>query len=357
LNGQVKFLPFLAVLALPLHAAEVAASLNLVPATTTVNRFTVKISVKDPGTGLIATDTKTSNATGNFLTRMEVNPATGKVSQMSFEGGKIMLSDMAFNLRVLLFVTVATLNTKGLEGFATTPLPPAPVDIPTGNFDASLHDFTINKGTITGSVVGSDEPVNADFTETPLTGPGDGTGTVVLTPVSQNSVSYTYLATIELPVDIEEILEDQGGSVRVTGRLRAQNQIVVPKDPFTVWASTNGLGAIKFTDELRPGAVAGMVWAMGLQPNSPLPPHAPRIVSSGPPGARILSARIELPASGSAGPLLVEVSDSLAAGSWLPAPAAAVLGGLNPLPAGSKGTVTVALEGGRRFVRLSASAP
>lgn len=353
----MKFLPTLALLALPLHAAEVEANLNLVASSTTVNRFTVKISVKDPGTGLTATDTKTSNATGNFLTRMEVNPATGKVSELSFEGGSVALSDMAFNLRVLIFVSVATLNTKGLEGFAITPEPPAPVDEPTGNFDASFHNFTITKGTITGNVIGSDEPVSITFDDNPLSGPGAGTGTVVLTPVSQNSVSYTYLATIELPVDFEEVLEDQGGTVKITGRLRAQNQVVIPKDPFTVWASANGLGAIKFSDELLPGALAGMVWAMGLQPNSPLQDYTPRIVSSGPPEDRRLSASLELPASGSAGPLLVEISDSLAPDSWLPAPAASVLGGLNPLPAGSGGKVTVALEGGRRFVRLSASAP
>jgi len=357
LNGLVKFLPALALFALPLHGTEVEATLNLVSASSSVNRFTVRISATDPGTGLTATDTKTSNATGNFITRMEVNPATGKVSELSFEGGKVALSDMNFNLRVLVFISVATLNTSGLEGFAITPEPPAPVDEPTGNFDASYHNFTITKGTITGNIVGSEGPVSVTIDENPLSGPGTGTGTVVLTPVSQNSVSYTYLATIELPVDFEEVLEEEGVSVKVTGRLRALNQVVIPKDPFTVWASTAGVGSVGFSDEIRPGEPAGLVWAMGLQPDESLADHTPRIVASGPPDDLQISANLELPATGSAGPLLVEVSDSLAHDSWLPAPAATVGGGLNPLPPGSGGRVTVTLEGSRKFVRLSATAP
>jgi hypothetical protein len=338
---------------LPLQAAEFAGSLALVPATSSANRFTVRIDAVDPGTGLVATDTRTTNASGFIRTRMDVDAEAGKVRTLSFEGGDVALTDMNFNLRVLVFVTVATLNTSGLRGFPTTPLPPGPVDFASGAFEAANHDFTINQGTVTGAVVGQEEPISANFSESPVTGPGEGTGTVLLSPVSETATHRTFQATVELPVAIDQTSDD-GIRIRVSGRLRAQGQIVVPKNPYLLWASAAGLGGLEFTTEIRPGEAAGLLWAMGLQPGDSLTDHAPQIVT-GPQGNP--TALINFPAGGSAGLVTVEISNTLAVGSWAPAPPATLSSGANPLPPGTKGPVTLELSGSRGFVRLSATRP
>lgn len=336
----------------PLHAAEVDGVLTLVASTSTVNRFSVRIDALDPGTGLTATDTRTTNASGFVNTRMKVDTEAGKVAELSFEGGDVALTNMNFNLRVLVFVTVATINTSGLRGFPTTPLPPGPVDFASGAFDAAYHDFTVNQGTITGTVVGQQEPVSANFAETPVTGPGEGIGSVLLAPLSETATHRTFRATVELPVAIDQA-SDEGFRIRVNGRLRAEGQITAPKNPFVLWSVAAGIGGTGFISEVRPGEPAGLIWAMGLQPGDALAAHGPRMLAG--PGQP--AAMIELPEGGSAGALTVEVSSSLAAGSWVPAPAAALSTGANPIPPGTRGQVTIELTGERRFVRLSASAP
>jgi hypothetical protein len=353
LNGWVKLLAALVLVALPAHASEVAATLDLVPATAEANRFTVRISAKDPGSGLSAADTKTSNATGNFLTRMEVDPATGKVSQLSFEGGNLALSDMTFTLRALI-INVATLNTRNLKGYPGTSSPPASVDPETGDFEANQHTFTITEGSITGTIITSPDPVSFTIGDSPLSGSGAGTGTIVLMPVSEDALSYTYRATVELPVDFEETLEEEGVAIKVTGRLKAQNDVVLPKDPFTIWASVGGLDGVGFDSEIHPGEPAGLLWAMGLQPSDSLRTHMPQI-RIGAEAER--TAHLEFPASGTAAPLTIETSDSLAADSWVPASPGSISVGQNPLPIGIQGEVTVTLDGARKFVRLRATAP
>lgn len=343
----------LGLLLLPLPAAEVEGVLNLVTATTSVNRFNVRIDATVPGNPT-ATDTRTTNASGFINTRLRADAATGTVQQLSFEGGDVALSNMNFNLRATVFfipISVATLNTAGLRGFPTTPLPPAPVDSASGTFAAADHQFTINQGTVTGTVTGQTEPISADFADAPVTGPGVGTGSVILVPVSETASHRTFTATVNLPVSIDENSEE-GVRIRVTGTLRAQGQIVVPKDPFIVWATSAGMPGLSFANEIRPGEPAGLVWAMGLQAADSLAAHAPRMQG----GLTAPAALITLPAGGSAAPLTVEVSENLATGSWTPAAAAALSTGANPIPAGTQGPVTVELTGPNRFVRLSASA-
>jgi len=345
----------LIVLLAPLHAGEVEGVLTLVPSSSAVNRFSVRIDALVPDTGQTATDTKTTNASGFINTRMKVDTEAGKVAELSFGGGDVALTNMNFNLRVIFLifpVTVATINTSGLRGFPTTPLPPGPVDFASSTFDAADHDFTVNQGTITGTVVGQEEPVSANFAETPVTGPGEGTGSVVLVPLSETATHRTFQATVELPVAIDQA-SDEGFRIRVNGRLRAQGQITAAKSPFLVWSVASGIDGVTFASEIRPGEPAGLVWAMGLQPGESLAAHGPRMLA----GPGHPAAMIELPAGGSAGPLTVEVSASLAAGSWTPAPAATLSTGANPIPPGTRGPVTIDLAGERRFVRLSASPP
>lgn len=355
---MAKFLTlFLATaLLLPARALEISAPLTLVPSSSSANRFNVAVTAS-PATG-----SSTTNATGTVNLRMQVDPATGKVSELSFQEGKITFSNMTITLRAFIFITAATMTTNGLEGFAWTAAPPAPVNSANGIFDAALHRFTINKGTVNGTTaiaIGATPAgttFGANFTEEPISGPGEGNGTITLTeiPASATPSTRTWRTNISLPLNLLQTTDLEGTSVtiRLTGTMRAESNLVIPRSDYYAWTIANNLPAPAFDSTVRPGEPYGMVWAMGLAPTAPLRPHLPSVILAGGP-----RAQLTLPAGGTAAPLIVEVSNQLTTGSWAPAPAASVTGGANPLPPGSKGTVNIQLTGPGQFVRLRANAP
>jgi hypothetical protein len=195
-----------------------------------------------------------------------------------------------------------------------------------------------------------------NFAETPLSGTGEGTGTVALVeiPASATTATRTWKTTLTLPLNILQTSDLNGTAVtiRFTGTLRAESNVVVPRNGFYQWTLANSLPTPAFDSQVRPGEPYGMVWAMGLAPTASLRPHLPVIALAGGP-----RAQISLPPAGTAAPLIVEISDLLSTGSWSPAPAAAVSIGANPLPAGTSGSVSVQLSGPKQFVRLRANAP
>jgi hypothetical protein len=353
------FLPLFTALLLPASALEVAGPLTLIPASSSANRFNVTITAAS-----LATGTGTTNATGTMNVRIKVNPATGAVSELSLEQGRIFFSNMNIPLRAFIFVTVANTSTSGLEGFAWTAAPPAPVNPANGATDAALQRFTIDKGTVSGVTTSSlipNVPVGTtfatDFAETPFSGPGEGSGSVTLVeiPAQATPSTRTWKTTVVLPLNVLQDTDLDGTQVtiRMTGTLRSESNLVIPRNDYYAWTIANGLAAPAFDAEARPGEPYGMLWAMGLQPSSSLRNHLPVIAA----GAGSPKAVMALPAGGTAGPLIVEVSDLLTADSWAPAPAASVTGGANPIPAGTSGPVSVQLSGLRQFARLRANAP
>jgi hypothetical protein len=340
-------LGFLCALLSPLTAAEVSGPLTLVNQTG-FNRFTVRIGAA----GVF--DTENPTATGTMNVKLNVNPSTGKVSQLSFEGGNVALSNMNFSIG-LFFVPSAYVNliTTGVSGQPSTPNPPAPVTTSTGEFDAALHEFTINQGAITGVALGT--PLNENFSTTPVTGPGQGTGTITLTEVPglATATTRTWTTVVVLPLDFTDTQDLDGTQVTVdvSGTLKASGNLVIPKTNYLAWVAQYSLGAPVFGSPIRHGEPHGMVWAMGLTPSASIHQYLPRIITGGPSPIALM----EFPAGGTAGPLLVEVSHSLAPGSWVPALATDLSVGANPIPAGTPGVVTVDLNGGNRFVRLRAN--
>lgn len=351
----LRLLSLCSALVLPAAALEVAGTLPLVPSSSAANRFNVNITAS-PAAG-----SGTTNASGAMNVRMQVDPATGKVSQLSFEEGRISFSNMNIPLRAFIFITVANITTSGLQGFAWTPSPPAPVNPATGNIDASLHNFTVDQGQVNGAttVAFGDVPAGttfgADFADTPISGPAEGTGTVTLVeiPAQATTATRTWKTTLTLPLSIVQTSDLDGTAVtiRLTGTLRAESNLVIPRNEYYAWTLDNDLPTPPFDSEVRPGEPFGMLWAMGLAPTQSLRPHLPAII----PGTGNPQAVMTLPASGTAAPLIVEVSDRLTADSWSPAPPASLSGGANPIPVGTSGSVAIQLTGPHQFARLRAN--
>ncbi len=333
---------------LQLKGAEVARGFPLV-SEAGVNRFSVKIKVTQ---GILsAEDTQISTLTGAMETRLRVNVGSGKVSGLEFTGGNVAFSNLVFTFRAgLIPVGSATMN--GLVGSPSTPAPPAPVTIGTGDFNAALHEFTIHTGLLNSNAAGSTTTRN--FAEEPARGAGSGTGTIVLTelPSQATATTRTWRSVLTLPVDFTQVQNIDASTtveIKVTGTLKGAADLVIGKTEFSAWTLEGGLGTPAFDSVLSSGARAGLVWALGLSPEESPEAHFPVVSAAGP------VARIVLPARGTLAPLTVEISENL--GSWRNAPAASVSGGANPLPPGGTGMFTVDLPGPERFVRLRADGP
>lgn len=353
-------LAFLALSAATAMAFPGTGILTLTTPDSSQNRLTVKISASASGT--VASDTKTTDVSGILNAAMDIDPATRGVTRFTINGGDILMSDMLFKLRASLFITVATINTIGMRGTAFTRVPPGNAT-PTatgGTFDASQHSLWINQGTITGSItipLQPATPINANFTDSPVEGLGNGTGSLQVVLGTATSTHRNCTVTMTLPVDFTDALDLDGTPVTVTvkGTIKATGNIPVPLNSWIDWTLFHNLTNPGFTTIPAPGAAPlGLAWAMGFDPGVPASRVTPTMN-----GGALHAATLVLPATGTRGPLRLEQSDSLTSNSWQLAPATAVSLGQNPLPVGTSGTVTVQWPSSatRRFIRIAAQKP
>lgn len=346
---------------LPLARAYSGTGVMTLPAPGTSSDNKLQITISINYNGIPVADTRTTTVSGTLNVNLDANPQTGAATQFTINSGNVSMTDMAFNLRAYGILSVATVNTAGMKGTAFTPLPPGVVT-PTGTggtFDAAQHRVLINQGTLTGLITFTDPdtPINANFTEAPVEGPGTGTGTLTVVPGTSTSSHRNCTTTMLLPVDFTQDQDLDGTPVKVTvkGTIKATGVIPIPLNSWIDWTYANDLAGAAFNGTAAPGtAPLGLAWAMGYAPEIPAAAVTPVMLA----GA-IPSARVVLAAGGSRAPLTLEQSDSLTSGSWQPVPAIAVSGGQNPIPTGASGAITVqwTTPAPQRFLRIQAVQP
>ncbi len=335
-----------------------SGTLTLTPATTTENRLSVKITAT--ASGMTASDTQYTNISGVLDIILNADPQNGATTVFTILGGNVAMTDMAFNLKAG-FISVAKINTSGMKGTAFTAVPPGVVT-PTGTggtFNASQHRVRINEGAITGTVTipfQPSTPINANFADSPVEGPGQGTGVLTVVLGTASATNRNCAVTMTLPVDFTDSQDLDGTPVSITvkGTIKATGTIPVPLSEWVEWTIANNLTGTPFGAVIAVGgAPLGLAWAMGFGPNATAVAVKPVMRAGAPP-----SALVRLGAAASRGTLLLEQSDALT-GSWQPVPPAAVSGGQNPLPVGTAGEITIQLSApaGRRFVRVAAVQP
>ena len=251
-NPRSKFLSMVAlfVTALagltPVMAEKTSGSLTLVPATTSENRLTVTISASSGG--LNASDSKTTNVSGNLNVTSDTNVDTGATSAFTIHGGNLAMTDMSFNLRALGFISVARINTTSMKGTAFTAAPPGVVT-PTGTggtFNADQHRLLINEGAITGELTIPGEPVvpiNENFATAPVEGAGSGTGTLIVTLTSSTANRKFFAVTMTLPVDFttNQTISGTPVTIRVQGTIKATGttSVLIPEE-IAAWTFNSG---------------------------------------------------------------------------------------------------------------------
>lgn len=342
------------------HAATGTITLAINPDGGTNNRIAITIR---PNNQTALASSSWTDLTGTVEATIDVDPATGQPQSISLQNGQASATNMRF--RKLNTAPSYDILFSGLGFAIDTPAPPSIVTNPAaGEFDAADHAFTINQGTATGYVLSGITRTNINESFAPpneIVGAGTGTGTVVLTPAGSSGGYLKYHVSVTFPISGDETITGDSGTIRVisNGNIQAkspinpsqpeapENFLWIPEAGYTAWTVREGIiGAPSGGDVNHDGLPNGIAWAMGLGADDDGSAYRPHPLSTG-------GFEITLPAAGTTEPLDIEVWGGT--GDWLPLPAGRCSAGVNPLPAGANGTVTVTPSGaGLEFLRLRA---
>ena len=291
-------------------------------------------------------DEESSDLSGAVEATLEINPGADQVSRLTINSANLTATDMSFSLAIG-EISVAEVSLNGIEAtIATSQV--GWVDPATGQFDAGEHEVTLSEGVISGtSVVGE---VNENFSESPVSGTGSGTGEVALSRMAIKGNTITYSVVVVLPVEFSNPLQE-GVDVRVDSTVQFEGVIEVPLDPFAAWAELQGIPDAPFGgDHDGDGVPNGLLWALGYDADArptlfaadPLiPGQVDIIVEHGPAGIRA--------------PILVEGNFNQE--GWTALDPFLLLGFENPVPVGEILPTVVLLSGDQNVVRLRVEKP
>ena len=291
-------------------------------------------------------DEESSDLSGAVEATLEINPGADQVSRLTINSANLTATDMSFSLAIG-EISVAEVSLNGIEAtIATSQV--GWVDPATGQFDAGEHEVTLSEGVISGtSVVGE---VNENFSESPVSGAGSGTGEVALSRMAIKGNTITYSVVVVLPVEFSNPLQE-GVDVRVDSTVQFEGVIEVPLDPFAAWAELQGIPDAPFGgDHDGDGVPNGLLWALGYDadarptlfaPDPLIPGQVDIIVEHGPAGIRA--------------PILVEGNFNQE--GWTALDPFLLLGFENPVPVGEILPTVVLLSGDQNVVRLRVEKP
>ena len=162
----------------------------------------IEITIAPPVLPLSGDNT---NLSGSLEVELEIDPDSDQVSALTIINGTA--SGTPLSLSASNFLGSYDFSSTEIGAGVETLTPPGAVDPTTGEFDASEHSFTVQSGTLFGSIsiplLDIDEIVDFDFATEPFGGVGEGTGTVALTPTGITTTSKSYDVVILFPVQIE----------------------------------------------------------------------------------------------------------------------------------------------------------
>ena len=358
----------LAVAALPAFAGNTTTTLALVDE---AGFNEIEITFSPPP--VLPEGMATTELTGALEVCLQIDPTTDEVSEMTILNGTVAGSSI--NLQEgnpnNPFEASYDLSIMNLGASLSTPNPPGVVDPATGEFDGAQHEFTVNQGTLEGSVyfpfVGTqaiDPPL--DFSTMPVGGIGEGTtGTVMVTPTGTTATTKTYDVTVLIPISVMQPFEAPGPVGPITIDIAAEGTIklagpatvdLAAPDPFQDWAQNEGIPTATFEgDENGDGTPNGLQWALGLAAADPPFPHLLQPMGVAGPTVEFL---LNLPNAGSAAEIAVLVSEDPESTPFTLLDSLLVSTG-NPIPAGTSGAVTINLpnNGARLFLQLSVNSP
>ncbi|MGJ8726437.1 MAG: hypothetical protein ACSHYB_17955 [Roseibacillus sp.] len=327
-------------------AELVDITLTLTPVTASENKLALTLQVP-----ILGNDSDTSDVSGTIAARIDIDPGSGTISTLELLSGDIDGTAVSFS-QSSIFGNY-NISTSAIGGTVDTPAPPAPVS--SSQSAAELHEFTINAGTLTGSVTplfSATTNIAEDFSLSPVTGPGTAGDFVNLSSTANAGASSPTLAVYDLdfdyPIDITQEV-DVGVTVTflASGTMRATGQVsipVIPPNPFLTWATSNGDASASFEgNDFSPLLPNGLLWALGYNAGE-TPRHLEPIASNS------SSFNVTPPVGGTITDIAVQLSFDLSdPNAW---------NTISTIPAGTT-TAQGPFGGGTgtAFLRLSAEEP
>ena len=101
------------------------------------NQLTLSLAVSGFGS-----DSDTSTITGSLLTRLDIDPATGRSPEFTILGGNLQGTPVSLQIKVL-FVTVVDVSSTTIGGTVATITPPGTIDPLTGAKTDSFQQIRI----------------------------------------------------------------------------------------------------------------------------------------------------------------------------------------------------------------------
>lgn len=304
----------------------------------------------------LSTSHSQSKLTGTVQAWLDVDHQAVTTRELTLFNGVIAGSDFSASGTASSFgfpLGTYQLSASGLAGTFFTILPPGTVSAATGTFNAAQHRFVIDQGNVTGNALGQTYQ-SAFNSQNPFAGTGSGTGTVTLAQAGSDADSILYQVVVTVPgVSVSDSMVvgnpplTSTVTVTGTGTIKASGIIDVPRSAYRAWTIREGIQGAPFAGDANSDGVPNAIaWAMGLGSAQSAGPFLPRVTTADPP-----EFEIPFPSGGSRAPVWIEVAET--PGVWTTLPPEDCSEGLNPLPAGTLGTVRVAANGAsRRFIRL-----
>ena len=321
------------------------------------NEVDIEISVSLNNINLESEDS--ADLTGTIDVQLNINPGTGKTDELTIlsanvEGGDINLSAEERVLPFLPPVAEYDFSGTGLGFTAETTTPPGAVDPETGEFDASDHSVTVNRGMLNGSAntaLTEETAVMYDFGTAPFSGAGSGTGTVTVTPGRKEGIKQYYDIVVELPISIvqeielEDIdIEGLGVAGDIQGTIKAVGETFLEIPDYEFWARESGIASDSQSEfDLNPSIPNYFFFALGHDDSS-LPSQLFTVSPDG--------VTLETSGEFALGDVDLEWSEDLE--NWVPVPQASMSSGSSSISFGDSfdTATTVNPEGAKKYFRV-----
>lgn len=300
----------------------------------------------------------TSDLTGTIDVELNINPGTATTDEFTILSADVQGSDIQLSARErVLFTVVAEYDFTGTGlGFtAETTTPPGPVDVETGEFDASDHSVTVNRGLLDGSAdsLATEEiAVMYDFAEAPFTGAGAGTGTVTVTPGRREGIRQYFDVLVELPISIVQEIELEDVEIPdlqvngdISGSIKAVGETFLDIPDYESWAGETGVAPDSQSGfDLDPSVPNYFFFALGHD-ESAVPSQLFTVSPAG--------VTLETSGDFALGDVAIEWSEDLE--NWSPVPQSAMTSGNSTIGFGdSFETATkIGLEGAKKYFRVA----
>jgi hypothetical protein len=219
----------------------------------------------------IGSSNDTSDLSGTIEVQLNISPATVTSNEMTILSADVSGTDVTLDASLPFGLASYSFESKDLGFTAFTPEAPGIVDPLTGEFDASQHELTVNRGTLKGEastlLTGDLDVPDFDFATDNFIGNGEGTGTVSISSGRIEGRKLYFNVTLEFPAVIEQAIEDLpvDADVKIEGTLKATGETFIEYPDYADWASEVGVGASsQFEFDLSPNTPNEILFSLGF---------------------------------------------------------------------------------------------